>query len=58
MEKYEKFNETAKILIDEHHGTAKKVINSDRDMTAHSTVASVSHINSINASKNIGVLSS
>lgn len=42
MEKYEKFNETAKILIDEHQGTAKKVIYSDRDSTAHSTAASMS----------------
>jgi hypothetical protein len=45
MEKYDKFNETAKMLIDEATGTTKKIINSDRDSAAHLTVASMNPVN-------------
>ena len=53
MERYEVFNQTSRVLIDEHQGTVKKVINSDRESTAHSTVASMSQINNPKLSKNM-----
>lgn len=39
MAQYEKFNEISKLLIDEHQGTVKKPINSDRDSAANSSAA-------------------